>query len=199
VFFLKVCSVLISSGYKVLLSMDGFPVVHFVLRNERRKDVPLLGHVFASPFGRVGGLFEEQTLVFLAPIGKRSLREAARFWTRSFDFLAGIIEKSDPLLLLRAPCKAYGTPFQHHVWRALQKVPFGYQESYSQLATRAGFAQAPRAVAKAVATNPLALIIPCHRIVMKKGAIGGYRWGIDQKNHLLAWEKRMLSYRHSSI
>jgi AraC family transcriptional regulator of adaptative response/methylated-DNA-[protein]-cysteine methyltransferase len=80
-----------------------------------------------------------------------------------------------------------GTPFQLQVWRALVRVPSGACLSYQSLARAAGVA-GPRAVGSAVATNPVALLIPCHRVLRASGAVGEYHWGPGRKAALLAWE-----------
>jgi AraC family transcriptional regulator of adaptative response/methylated-DNA-[protein]-cysteine methyltransferase len=82
-----------------------------------------------------------------------------------------------------------GTNFQVQVWRALLRVPAGAVLSYSDLAVRVGRPDAARAVAGAVARNPIAVLIPCHRVLRASGALGGYRWGTDRKRALLALER----------
>lgn len=81
-----------------------------------------------------------------------------------------------------------GTAFQIRVWRALQEIPSGETVTYSQLAARLGRPSAARAVASAVAKNPIAIAIPCHRVVRTDGTLGGYRWGLDRKRALLLSE-----------
>jgi AraC family transcriptional regulator of adaptative response/methylated-DNA-[protein]-cysteine methyltransferase len=81
-----------------------------------------------------------------------------------------------------------GTNFQVNVWRALLRIPYGHVVSYQQLAGEAGRADAVRAVANAVAANPVNVLIPCHRVLRANGEIGGYRGGADLKKTLLAWE-----------
>lgn len=83
-----------------------------------------------------------------------------------------------------------GTPWQKRVWRELQKIPAGTTISYSDLALRCGNPKAARAVASACANNPIALFIPCHRIIGKSGTLNGYRWGVDLKQRLLNWEQK---------
>lgn len=87
------------------------------------------------------------------------------------------------------PLDAKGTAFQWRVWRALQQIPRGTTLSYGELARRIGHPTAARAVARACATNPLAVIIPCHRVVRDDGELGGYRWGVERKKRLLELEK----------
>ena len=81
-----------------------------------------------------------------------------------------------------------GTPFQQKVWKALQKVPKGETISYSDLARRAGVPKAVRATASACARNPVALLVPCHRIVRRDGGLGGYGGGLERKRRLLEIE-----------
>lgn len=81
-----------------------------------------------------------------------------------------------------------GTNFQIKVWEALLQIPAGQLSSYGRLATAIGQSGAARAVGRAVGSNPLALLIPCHRVIRESGALGGYRWGLARKQALLAWE-----------
>lgn len=89
-----------------------------------------------------------------------------------------------------APLRLYiaGTPFQLQVWQALLRVPPGALVTYGELARRLGRPGAARAVGNAVGENPLAWLIPCHRVVRETGALGGYAWGTGRKRALLAWE-----------
>lgn len=87
------------------------------------------------------------------------------------------------------PVRLKGSPFQIMVWQALLQVPSGTTLSYGQLAAALGRPGAARAVAGALAKNPIAFLIPCHRIIAASGAIGGYRWGTERKQAILAWEK----------
>ncbi|RPI77230.1 MAG: bifunctional DNA-binding transcriptional regulator/O6-methylguanine-DNA methyltransferase Ada [Desulfobacteraceae bacterium] len=87
------------------------------------------------------------------------------------------------------PLDIQGTAFQRQVWLALQKIPSGSTASYKEIATRIGRPQAARAVAQACAANPVAVAIPCHRVVRRNGKLGGYRWGIERKRKLLSREQ----------
>jgi len=82
-----------------------------------------------------------------------------------------------------------GTAFQLRVWQALRAIPRGQTRSYSQLARELGDPKATRAVARACATNRVALVVPCHRVVGVSGSLTGYRWGIDRKRQLLEAER----------
>jgi AraC family transcriptional regulator of adaptative response/methylated-DNA-[protein]-cysteine methyltransferase len=83
------------------------------------------------------------------------------------------------------PLDIAATAFRQRVWEALQRIPYGETRSYSEIAETVGSPRAVRAVASACATNPVALAIPCHRVVAKGGALAGYRWGLPRKAALL--------------
>ena len=84
-----------------------------------------------------------------------------------------------------------GTNFQMAVWRALLTIPEGQLASYSHLAQALGAPKSSRAVGNAVGANPIALWIPCHRVIQQSGALGGYRWGVEKKQMVQAWELAM--------
>lgn len=88
------------------------------------------------------------------------------------------------------PLDIRATAFQRQVWEQLQRIPAGETHSYSQVAKSIGHEKAVRAVARACATNPVALVIPCHRVVREDKSLGGYRWGLDRKKKLLEREAR---------
>jgi AraC family transcriptional regulator, regulatory protein of adaptative response / methylated-DNA-[protein]-cysteine methyltransferase len=90
------------------------------------------------------------------------------------------------------PLDIRATAFQRRVWAYLQSIPFGVTRSYSQVAKGIGQPRAVRAVARACATNPVAVAIPCHRVVREDGSMGGYRWGIERKEALLEMEQKAL-------
>ncbi|MEA2119287.1 methylated-DNA--[protein]-cysteine S-methyltransferase [Halovibrio sp. HP20-50] len=81
-----------------------------------------------------------------------------------------------------------GTNFQIAVWRALLTIPGGQFASYSHIAQALGSPKSSRAVGNAVGANPIALWIPCHRVIQQSGALGGYRWGLEKKQMVQAWE-----------
>ena len=89
---------------------------------------------------------------------------------------------------LDVPLDVQATAFQRRVWQELQKIPYGETRSYAEIARRIGRPRATRAVARACATNPAAIVIPCHRVVRSDGAEGGYRWGVERKRALLEQE-----------
>ena len=86
------------------------------------------------------------------------------------------------------PLDLRATAFQWKVWEALRAIPRGATRSYRQVAQAIGRPRAVRAVARACATNPVAVLIPCHRVVRTDGALGGYRWGMERKKTLLKTE-----------
>ena len=88
------------------------------------------------------------------------------------------------------PLDIRATAFQRRVWEALQRIPRGETCSYSAVAKKIGMPRATRAVARACATNPVAVAIPCHRVVREDGEMGGYRWGVERKERLLTMEKQ---------
>ena len=91
--------------------------------------------------------------------------------------------------ILDLPLDLRGTAFQLRVWSELRKIPRGETRSYSELAGSIGNPKAVRAVARACATNPAALVNPCHRVIAANGKLSGYKWGIERKEALLDQEK----------
>ena len=91
---------------------------------------------------------------------------------------------------LELPLDIRGTLFQQRVWQLLQKIPLGTTASYTDIATQLGDPKAVRAVARACAANPIALLVPCHRVVRSDGGISGYRWGVENKRMLIAREAK---------
>lgn len=102
--------------------------------------------------------------------------------------VVGFIEAPEASLDL--PLDVRGTAFQQRVWKALREIPPGTTSNYSEIAKCIGSPKAIRAVARACASNGLAVAIPCHRVVRKDGNLSGYRWGIERKRALLEKEKR---------
>lgn len=100
--------------------------------------------------------------------------------------IVGCVEA--PQLGLELPLDIRGTAFQQRVWQALREIPAGTTLSYTEIAERIGAPKAVRAVAGACAANPLAVVIPCHRVVRQDGGLAGYRWGIARKRALLERE-----------
>jgi AraC family transcriptional regulator of adaptative response/methylated-DNA-[protein]-cysteine methyltransferase len=108
-------------------------------------------------------------------------------------WVAGLLQKMRGKGLNAAlPLDIRATAFQRRVWAYLQSIPFGATQSYKDVAMGIGQPSASRAVARACATNPVAVAIPCHRVVREDGKISGYRWGVERKKTLLEMEQRGL-------
>jgi AraC family transcriptional regulator of adaptative response/methylated-DNA-[protein]-cysteine methyltransferase len=90
---------------------------------------------------------------------------------------------------LDLPLDVQATAFQWRVWQELRKIPYGSTSTYQEVARALGQPTAARAVARACATNPVSVVIPCHRVVRGDGGLGGYRWGLERKQQLLDREK----------
>lgn len=124
------------------------------------------------------------------------------------EFFAAVVEKNDSVLkesvkvilkslngekaILNLPLDLRASAFQMRVWSELRKIPYGETRSYGQIAENLGNPKAVRAVARACATNPVALATPCHRVIASNGKLSGYRWGIERKEQLLRQEKKNL-------
>lgn len=126
----------------------------------------------------LAGRFRRRTL-------GRGLESPQRWFEPVNRFLGG-----DPVDL-SFPLDPGGTPFQQAVWRRLQEIPLGRTLTYASLARALGSPGGSRAVAGACAANPVALVIPCHRVIRGDGGLGGYRWGLQRKQKLLSLEASM--------
>lgn len=128
----------------------------------------------------------EDTLTDLSRGFERARIEEAPERTESLArriFSSGPVRTTSPLRVL-----VRGSAFQVKVWQALLAIPAGTVSSYQALARRVGSPRAVRAVASANAANAVAYLIPCHRVIRKSGALGGYRWGLGRKLAMLSWE-----------
>ena len=99
---------------------------------------------------------------------------------------------------INIPLDIQGTAFQQKVWETLRQIPRGETRSYSEIAQSIGQPSAVRAVANACASNPVALVVPCHRVVQKNGSLAGYRWGVKRKAALLEQEQPALNDQRSA-
>ncbi|BEG73273.1 bifunctional transcriptional activator/DNA repair enzyme AdaA [Achromobacter xylosoxidans] len=102
--------------------------------------------------------------------------------------VVGFVE--NPAIGLHLPLDVRGTAFQRRVWEALREIPVGATATYTDIAERIGSPRSVRAVARACATNNIALAIPCHRVVRTDGSLAGYRWGIERKRELIEREAK---------
>jgi AraC family transcriptional regulator of adaptative response/methylated-DNA-[protein]-cysteine methyltransferase len=117
-----------------------------------------------------------------------TLEKDTRALDRAFEaveaFLAGDTS------IAKVPVDVQGTVFQRKVWEELRRIPRGETRTYQQIARAIGKPRAVRAVGSACGANPVALVIPCHRALRTDGGLGGYAWGVERKQKLLAMEKR---------
>ncbi|MBC7202476.1 MAG: methylated-DNA--[protein]-cysteine S-methyltransferase, partial [Pusillimonas sp.] len=153
-----------------------------------------LGHMFVAVTSRgvcrAGFMDFSSSTELLADLGHSwpfsSITEspASTQYVINAIFGGNKLEKSGPLSLHVA-----GTNFQVAVWRALLKIPPGAITSYAQVARWVGSPMAARAVGNAIGANPVALLIPCHRVIQQSGALGGYRWGPARKAMVQKWER----------
>lgn len=119
---------------------------------------------------------------------KAGLRENKQLLAPRIRQVASFLSKPDHEL--RMPLSLHGTEFQQSVWQVLQQIPLGSTMNYSQIAQQIGKPTAMRAVARACASNPVALVVACHRVLRIDGGISGYRWGVERKRKLLELEHR---------
>lgn len=149
---------------------------------------PLL--VAATARGLCAILMGEEPEALIADLAQRFpaciLVGANADFERIVSLVVGLAR--DPASSSDLPLDIRGTAFQRQVWAELRKVPAGETVSYAELATRIGKPSASRAVAQACAKNPLAIAIPCHRVIRQDGGISGYRWGVERKRELLRRE-----------
>ena len=118
---------------------------------------------------------------------RASISQAGEDFAASLRAVAALIE--EPRGACGLPLDIRGTAFQQRVWTALREIPAGRTASYTDVANAIGAPRSVRAVARACASNVLAVAIPCHRVVRGDGALSGYRWGVERKQALLQREK----------
>jgi AraC family transcriptional regulator of adaptative response/methylated-DNA-[protein]-cysteine methyltransferase len=174
----------------------------------RGRDLEVRYGIHDSPFGRMLIAVTDRgvcALRFLAPPGAspsrdrvpddRAAEEVLADWSEARLVHAPAATEATARSLTcpdgggpRHPLLLRGTNFQIKTWQALLRIPPGTVASYRQVAQAIGAPAASRAVGRAVGANPIALIIPCHRVIRETGALGGYRWGTPRKRAILAWE-----------
>jgi AraC family transcriptional regulator of adaptative response/methylated-DNA-[protein]-cysteine methyltransferase len=153
--------------------------------------------VFDSPFGPVVAMGTDRGICGLGFAAETGV-EAARADLAARWPLADFVDDPGPLAPWvaaafgqgpdRVPLAVIGAPFQIKVWEALVTIPSGQVTTYSDIAEAIGHPRAMRAVGAAVGRNPISLLIPCHRVIARSGALTGYHWGLPVKRALLAWE-----------
>ena len=110
---------------------------------------------------------------------------------RSAPVVAEVLRRIDgDLPAIELPVDVRGTAFQQRVWQELRRIPRGETRSYGEIAAAVGTPGGARAVGQACGSNPVAIVVPCHRVVQASGALGGYAWGLDVKQHLLERERQ---------
>jgi len=141
---------------------------------------------FKTPFGPAWASIDGNGAVtaFYFGVGEGSGHSAV-LARQVEEFFAGARRDFD------LPLAPKGTPFQKRVWAELLRIPFGETISYGELARRIGNPAASRAVGRANATNPISLIVPCHRVIGANGTLTGYGGGLDLKDKLLTWERSL--------
>jgi AraC family transcriptional regulator of adaptative response/methylated-DNA-[protein]-cysteine methyltransferase len=142
----------------------------------------------ASEAALLDALRAEYPSAELEAMSKPAGPELQRWMDALNQYLAG------EQLALDLPLDVRATAFQMRVWNYLQSIPYGEVRSYGEVAAAVGRPSAARAVAQACASNHVALIIPCHRVIRGSGALGGYRWGLDRKQALLKREREGASH-----
>ena len=156
-----------------------------------------LRHGFAeSPFGRIHAAFSARGLVHLAFVDRTDAATLAGLQDRwpnagfERDDRAAAALARQVFVLQRGTIAVapLGTNFQVKVWQALLELGSRGPTNYSEIAVAIGQPRAMRAVGQAVGANPVAWLIPCHRVLRRDGELGGYRWGADRKRAMLAWE-----------
>lgn len=131
-------------------------------------------------------LFSDSPKDGLADLKKRFPSTSFKRWDEHALTLSELIFSEVNQLVL----KPIGTDFQLAVWNALRQIPYGATATYADIAAQVGKPRAVRAVGTAIGANPIAYLIPCHRVLRTDGGMGGYRWGLDLKKQLLEWEHR---------
>ena len=148
-------------------------------------------HPLSTPLGELGAAFDgDGRLVQLVRLHGRPPVLPEKPVSKSLPFLKRQLEAyfSGNLRDFNIPMLAEGTEFQRRVWRELQKIPYGQAISYLELARRLGDEKCIRAAARANGANPLAILIPCHRVIGSDGSLVGYAGGLDMKEFLLRLE-----------
>jgi len=147
-------------------------------------------HHYKSPLGAIEIKADDEAIT-----GLRLLNKNPEPWQTSANPL--IVETGKQMdeyfagkrRAFELPLSPEGTPFQQKVWKQLQEIPYGQTISYAQLAKAVGNPKACRAVGSANGKNPIAIIIPCHRVIASDGSLGGFASGLDNKMQLLALER----------
>ncbi len=189
----------LSSGgrlHDLFISIEGMTPGEFKNGGENLK----ISYCFAeSPFGNVLIAATTKGIVYISFVEKNNEKKALKNLRAQFP-KAIFNEKRDAIIqktlkTLQNPRRKEqiklhikGTPFQLKVWEALLKIPAGKVSTYGNIAKKIGNSKANRAVGSAVGKNPVAILIPCHRVIQSSGVLGNYHWGSDRKKAMIGWE-----------
>ncbi len=166
--------------------------------NKEDIQIELSFEYFDSPFGRMLIVSSLEGICYLHFVrsGKKSLeqlklqfpmaqfKEQSNKWHNAVQQFISLNQIPENII----PLHIHGTPFQFQVWNHLLKIPFGALKTYGMIANELNNPMSSRAVGKAVGSNPIAFIIPCHRVVPASGIIGHYMWGKEKKQAIIGWE-----------
>ena len=145
----------------------------------------------------VGATERGVSAVYLGESGKTLVEELRKEYAQaeivraaaSNNWLSEILRRVEgDAPSVELPLDVQATAFQRRVWQELQKIPRGATRTYTQVARALGKPRAVRAVARACATNPVSIVVPCHRVIRSDGNLAGYRWGLQRKQKLLERE-----------
>jgi AraC family transcriptional regulator of adaptative response/methylated-DNA-[protein]-cysteine methyltransferase len=176
-------------------------------RNFQPQKTMILCSIEQSPFGDLLMASEEGKIVFCAFIENKSASlKALGLYLKGKEYK--LIEESmhQPIVerlinhhVVTDILHPEGTSFQKRIWEELMKIPAGETRTYLQVAIEIGSPSSSRAVGTAIGANPIAWLIPCHRVIQTSGGLGGYRWGLERKKSMLDWERAMHPHQMNQV
>jgi AraC family transcriptional regulator of adaptative response/methylated-DNA-[protein]-cysteine methyltransferase len=166
-------------------------------RNLQPQETMILCSIEQSPFGDMLMASDEGKVVFSSFIENKaqSLKELGFYlklkeWKLVEEAMhQPVVQKLINNIGVSDLIHPEGTTFQKRIWDELMKIPAGETRNYLQVAIEIGSPSSARAVGTAIVANPIAWLIPCHRVIQTAGGLGGYRWGLERKKSLLDWER----------
>ena len=168
-----------------------------------RKDFQLYYSFIQSHFGEILVASTEKSVCLIWFVDDRNEAVAAlskRFPETSIEEKAEDLHQAilqffqpDDSKWPKLHVQVQGSPFQLKVWKELLQIPLGQLTNYKNIADQIGQPNASRAVGTAIGKNPIAYLIPCHRVVQTNGQLGGYMWGINRKSAIIKWEQEAIS------
>lgn len=179
------------------------PIINSLIRKRIVPDSMITYTHLDTPFGRFLATAENDCLTGLYFTDQRGVGQPQAGWLRDeeavlFQHTARQLQEycDGHRKIFDLPVQLAGTPFQRRVWDAIAAIPFGETVSYSEIAHRIGSPASVRAVGTAAGRNPVCWIVPCHRVIGKKGALTGYAGGLPRKRAFLAFEA---AFRSASL